>query len=838
MKVFFSHAHADNELVAATADRVGRAFVNVDLRTFRTGDDLVVAMESAIQESSVFVFFASRTSLDSMWVDFEQREAHFHQAAGRIRRMVTVLTDDTIKVSELPKWLQRSLFVTSRSPGPIARIVRQSIDDIVGESQSRHFVGRADETAQLQAALVPFEAEDDAALIVVRGLPGIGRRTLLKRVVKDTLGYDRVLSLRVEAADTKQTLHIKLQDLVEPHATPEESLKFARSIEAENDEDAVRNIVQLLQSAQQLKEIVAFFDEGGLLTNDGQFQAYMADIIGAITAQPSLMAAAITNRRPVLSGHYGKRRVAVVDVAPLTESEVRQLLALLSRSQEVELPGTEVQRLVKQAAGYPPAVNATVQTVRTYGAQLTSQNQLQKDFSPRPLHTYLRGLRMERGERKLLSILAKNSPLPLQVLIDVAELDDNAGAGALRALIDASLATPVSGTAWYSISEPVADFVDREYPSMTIGEYELLARSLRDFLDSSSDDGPYLDISRVYYRALAHAGKKSQRLAYSLASDWLRLAEEFYHDRNYEKSLEYALLVVGSSAASESLSWTIRSRVKLGDYTAALTDIERLQHIGDTRDSQFYRGFLERSRGRHRDAIRFYERARALGRGGLALERDLAECYYQVGDLEKATFHIEEAQAKQADNPYVVTLRIKIACRRGDEVTARALLELLDQVDRPDFAAHRRARVDLEFGELPAALLSAERSVAGQTRPSAEALSNLALCRLMTGDLAGAESTTDQLEALYARRHHDVILGLRARLALANENFDEALSLTESFHARDSVVHGAIRRDALHGLLQHTNMSADLRSSREEEVGKIEAKLSSVERTDIELGSD
>ena len=580
------------------------------------------------------------------------------------------------------------------------------------------------------------------------------------------------------------------------------------------------------------------FRSGGLLTNDGQFQPYMADIVGAVAGHSDLMTAAVTNRRPVLSSYYGHRRVAVVDVAPLAETEVRQLLALLSRTQGIELPGSEVPRLAQQAAGYPPAANAIVQSVKIYGAQLTGPQQLQREFIPRPLHTYLRGLRVEQGERKLLSILAKNSPLPLQVLTDVAELDHDAAVDALRVLIDSSLVTPVAGTAWYAISEPIVDFVDREYPSMTVEAYQSLARSLGEFLETATDDGPYLDISRVYFRVLAHAGKKHEKLAYALSSDWLRLAEEFYHDRNYEKSLEYALLLVDSPAGSNALNWTVRAHVKLGDYPAALEDIERLQSLGETRDSQFLRGFLERTRGRHRDAIRFYERARALGRGGLALERDLAECYYQVGDLEKATFHIEEAQSRQSDNPYVVTLRIKIACRRRDEETARALLRLLDQVDRPDFAAHRRARVELEFGQLPAALRSAEQSVVGQSRPSAEALSTLALCQLMTGDIETAEKTTDRLDVLYSRRHHDVILGLRARISLSRSRFDQALSLTDSFRGRDTIVHMAIRRDALRGLLLHTNMPADARALREKELSVIEERLASVARPDIELGSD
>jgi len=87
MKAFLSHSHVNAELVRAVAERVGRPFVRVDINAFRTADELIAAMERAVRESAILVYFASRDAMESAWVNFELNEARYHQALMRIRKV-------------------------------------------------------------------------------------------------------------------------------------------------------------------------------------------------------------------------------------------------------------------------------------------------------------------------------------------------------------------------------------------------------------------------------------------------------------------------------------------------------------------------------------------------------------------------------------------------------------------------------------------------------------------------------------------------------------------------------------------------------------------------------
>jgi tetratricopeptide (TPR) repeat protein len=828
MKAFFSYSSHDEAIVNAVARQLGRPFVTIDKNAFRTGDDLLQSIESAVRNSAIFVYFASEAGFDSDWVKHELKEAKYHHSMNKLRKFIVVLLDDRLGESDFPEWMRRFVFLPSHAAGPIARKIRSAIDDMVGEEQSGFFVGRATEQANLQAALVPPDNSASVAIVTIRGLPGIGRRTLLKRVAQDSLDIERLLTIRIEAGDKTNSIAAKLADLVEPVITPDETLAMARRIQSMPSSDACSNFVQSVTKALEMHELVVLYDEGGILDNNGSPTVDIIELLQATARKPGLLVALVTNRRPRLQGIPALEDSAIVDVGPLYESEVRQLIALKARAKNINFTPGIASALVERAKGYPPAVTALVQRAEVYGPELApTAASSGAEYRPRPLTRYLAGLKLSRAERKMLSILARNSPLPLEILSLFAQNSRETG-DALTKLIDASLVMPQSGTAWYRISDPVIDYIDRGFPVCSAADYATVANALGRFLDTDRETGAYLELSRVFYRALVHAGKDLQPKAYALMADWLRLAADFYHQRNYQKAQELAFTAYRETPSAEALSWIIRSNVKLGKMSQALEDVDEMRSLGHVRDAYFLRGFLERNSGNYKEAIKYYERAKHAGWTGLALERDLAECYFEADEFERATEYIDAAQSRQPDNPYVLSLRIKIACRQFDEETARRLLPLLKQADRPNFGAHRRSLVELTFGNISAAYEYALEAVGSEDRPPAEALANLAYCQILVNQTSAAIDTIERLESLYGSRWSDALASLKARAAIAEGRYENALNFL-NLAARDSVTKMKLERDALKGSLEHDYLAPEVRQEREHRLTELEHRLSTTE---------
>jgi tetratricopeptide (TPR) repeat protein len=822
VKAFLSHAHEDKPLVEGVAHRVGRPFVSIDTTSFSTGDDLLSAMERAVRESAIFVFFASRASMKSAWVNFELREARYHQALTRIRKVVVVMLDDRIRPEDLPAWMRRSKFIASRSPNPIARVIRQVIDDLIEDQQHGFFVGRGAEIAALQAAFVPTDTTRSVSLVGVRGLPGIGRRTLIARVARDTLSYERILVVRVEVGDSATTLAIKLADLVAPMAAADESLATARRLEALTTPEACVSFVESLEAASALNELVILYDDGGLLDNEGRPAGSVTHLLQMLADDREHTVVVVTNRRPHWRELEGLEDIPVVDVGPLKSTESKQLLALSAKARGISLAAQDITALAEQVRGYPVAANAAIQAVKTYGSVLVV-GLGGADYQPRPLTRYLRSLNLSTQRQRILRVLASNSPLPLQVLAATCGGTDQVWQD-VGQLIDASLVIPDAITSWYRINDPIVDYIQREYGPCTQADYESVARSLDSFLASDSESSGYLELARVQYRALTLGGRPLRGRAYALMSDWLRLAAEFYHQRDYEKALTQARAADDSASSVDSLTWLAKCHVKLGQNDEALEVISRLTKMGDIREAHFLRGFLERHRGRHRRAIEYYELAKRLGRGGLAIERDLADCYFTLGDYDRALIHVEAAQAKQSDNAYVIDLRIRIACAQRDEETARSLLPLLKAVDDQAFALHRTSRVELTFGDVEEAYLAAKQASAVTQRPPLEALATLALCELKTG--RDAAPTVDRMGQLYRTQRAKVQeTGLRARIAIAEQRFEDALGYCAGLEPKDSRIHQSIKRDALVGLLEHKFVAPGERESMQREIAYLTVAL-------------
>ena len=285
--------------------------------------------------------------------------------------------------------------------------------------------------------------------------------------------------------------------------------------------------------------------------------------------------------------------------------------------------------------------------------------------------------------------------------------------------------------------------------------------------------------------------------------------------------------------SSEALAWIIRCNVKLGNVSQALLEIDELRSFGQLRDVYFLRGFLERNRGSYYEAVKYYERTRQAGWTGMALERDLAESYFQTGDIESATKYIKAAQSRQSDNRYVLSLRIKIACYQDDEDTARGLLKLLKQVDSPIFFAHRSSLVELTFGNINAATDCALEATRAASREDPgrrlKPWRNLAHCQILMNLPREVIETLEKLESLYGYRWNDALNGLRAKAAVLERRYEDALNfirqMTADTDADAKISNMKLERDALKGLLGSTFLAPDVRHELEQRHAELERRL-------------
>lgn len=826
---FLSYTHSDEALVIAVADALGRPYASVDRISFRAGEDLLAAMNRAVDSASVFVLFASRESLKSPWVHFEQSQASFYAAAGRIKRTLLVVLDDRITTKDLPDWLTKFKFVRIRAAKPIARIIRTAIDELTHEQQSPFYVGRAAEFSAIQAALVPpFTDSAISSPVVIKGLPGVGRRTVLERAARASLQIDRLLVIRVEPGDHTTDICVKMAAAVRPSNTPSQALELATEVASLEASKAAKLFIDCVQEALAFNELTVLYDEGGLLSNEGEITLELRELVTVIQGASDLPVALVAARRPKWRfSRYDEP--PVVSIQPLPEKDIRQLIALAAKREGLILADADLIGLARIVGGYPPAVPILIDRIRSYGSEVTRVGGIpQSLFSPRQLGRYLQNLELQSESKKIASVLALNSPLPLPVLASVCD-DPPRLADFMVELIDASIVEPDPATSWYWISEPVRSFVVDHFPPLSTEVFATLADSLDGFLANAGEGRNYLDLSRVLFRAFIRAGKSTTERAYALVADWIRIAERSYHERRYQNAVDFARQAYQTSPSAVALQWEIRALVKLRDYETAERQIGVLSDIGEVREATFYRGFLEQNRGNYRKAISAYTKAYNAGRGGMAIRRDMAECHYHLGDLHTASGLIGEALEIAPENRYLLDLGVRIFVSRGDEASSRELLNRLELCDSAMYYNHRRSRLELAFSSSAIALEYAMKAASSSDRPRQEILANLGICQILNDDLTGADQSIASLSKIEGR-DPDVVTGLKARLAIARQEYEEALGLCARFERQAKPVHRRLKRDAIAGLLAVKFVSDDRRyryQQQLDEIGEFYADLPS-----------
>jgi hypothetical protein len=567
VKAFFSYSTREADLVRAVGRHVGRPFVTIDYFAFHTGDELLTAIEAAIRDAGMFVLFASRSSLESVWVKGELETAKYEYAFGRLAKTLVYVTDDSLGSSDLPQWLTRQKYTYLHAARPIAREIRQIIDDEVRSRRSSFFVGRTRESALFQEALAPADGSAVPRTLVVSGLDGIGRQTLLARTAKDLLTIPRTLRVDVESGDSIQDFAAKLADVVEPYATPDASLRGSREIRALDTDAAMYRTIQLLERVAALNELAVLFDRGGLLDNDGHLVPFVRELMAKIETIADLYVGLVTNRRvaaPVPGSAIVYPPMAAIDVRPLTTQEVKRLIGVVARDGQVVLSREQTDALTEQARGYPPAVYFAIEMMKAYGPALVLQDRERViSFRTNPFVQYLRSIEPTQIEHRVLRILASNSPLPMEVLVELVGGTNRNLPLALTRLIDASLVVP-DDSGWYRIADPVVDAVISEAGSCSRSEYGRVAEALHRYLADPEDVGAYFALARVRFRALVLSGDKASAAEIdALAADWIRLAEELYHGRDYAGALEAATSAVEARPDNaDARMWQVRALIK------------------------------------------------------------------------------------------------------------------------------------------------------------------------------------------------------------------------------------------------------------------------------------
>jgi hypothetical protein len=366
MKAFLSHSSSDKEFVRAVARQLGRQYCVFDEQVFSSGDEFKQSIVKGLDESSAFILFASRKSLESVWVKFEAEEAWYKKLSGNLGKAIVYIIDSSIDYKNLPDWLTRTLVKRETSPQAIARDIGMHLRNLMGERQRPYFVGRTDIIQELENRLLPIDGSIPPRVIFLTGLPGIGRRSLVFHATPKLLNFKKHIEIRLKNGDTINDICLRVADRVEPYSTQIGFRRLAEEIKLLPFDLARTRTLNNLRTLCQNSELPLFYDEGGLLDSEGYIQKPILALLQNIEQDDDLYLFLISTRKPRFTSDIS---YPIIQIPPLSGDDTKRLLGVFAHSVGLIVSPKEINELMEYVSGYPPAIYFAIRQAKDYGLE-------------------------------------------------------------------------------------------------------------------------------------------------------------------------------------------------------------------------------------------------------------------------------------------------------------------------------------------------------------------------------------------------------------------------------------------------------------------------------------
>ena len=339
-----------------------------------------------------------------MWVKFEIDEAWYHKLSGKIASSLVYIIDNESSHENIPVWLKRALVKRENSTSIIANDIQYFLEKISYENQTKLFVGRSNDQEKLEDLVNPVDGTPPPRMLAINGLPGIGRRTLIKRTSDQLFNLKKQSEIRIESGDTIHDICAKLADLAEPYSCQEELKDIIIQIEklstSEAGDRALTNMRHLVASGY----LPIFIDEGGLLDVNGMIRNPINEILKRMELNDTSYISFITKRK---ISRDSAIPIPSIMLDPLTEKNSKKLVSKIANNSLLELSIKEISDISEYVHGYPPAAYYAVSQCVDYGKDLLLSDKYKLvKFSTQRFLKHLKGTHISKTQQEILTILA------------------------------------------------------------------------------------------------------------------------------------------------------------------------------------------------------------------------------------------------------------------------------------------------------------------------------------------------------------------------------------------------------------------------------------------------
>lgn len=793
-KVFLSLSGQDAEYVRRIHRQLPAGVAYFYERSFSNAEEMIEEMRRGIEDSLLFVLFASASSINSLAVNFEISEAQKEIIFGKLNKILIFLLDSDLTYDQFPKWMRdRFIDATQYNENDIARIITDSLLDHISGNMNpeSRIIGRgaASDLINRMAAEKLVENECSPNIYFFSGLDGIGRRSLVKHYFKNDLaamprlnqGPRIDLSEHASLVDLYRSLYLQVNVAVNIKRMTMVIEDFSRK----NDDRKIEIIIDLLRYFGSIGQAVLLRSSNGFHEEDGSLKWWVQRIISELPSNIFLVFVANRQFPPEMVERF--QNVVALRVPELQDADVAAIMKLVAMSYGLVdfRPSAE---LVRAIGGHPGLARAASRLAAAKGGHILERDPSQIfKIQDTILGEAVQPEHLNSSEHAILGVLSWVPSLGGDLLDAIVSnytgICEEQFLESVSRLTSACFIVP--GGIGYKISSAIRMPYRRKNPtpqelvdsmSSVLANEWALAKRRGEFREDLFDAFVFM---HSLEGKLLPPELKSLLVPATLL-DVLKQSYAYGRDRDdgsaFERVVSWGQMAEGmqmdETAREDVWSTVARAQIRLRRYREAYNTIQKVRDAG-YKSADFLEGYSLRKQKKFDEAIPFLVNAVRGRKSDRAALHELALCYKQTGNVARLESLIESNSRIFNDSALFVDFKIGMHLSRGnlraaeDEISQLKLLP-----DAGGVVERREAQILLKMGELDRAKAIMDKLIEWSGEDNFRNRALRAEILASQGQEQSAKKDLEYLDKL-AGREEDAIR-VRVLVYLAGDNVNQA----------------------------------------------------------------
>lgn len=623
IKVFLSHSWKQKKFILQLADLIGRDFAIVDNFEFEPARPIWDEIQKSLDYTNIFVFLASKESLESEWCQKELESARELEDQGKLV-FCAYLIDKSITVDDfkdnVKTWVKKWLIKTYTSAPLLARAITKRINEDLWVKypealpRLRAFAGRGDEMSEIQTLLLKENLSKIRAL-VVSGFQNVGRKTILRKVITSDVQkafHPSYEPIRVSlTSNSSIDAFIQQLNKIVRLYSDKKILEISQS--ATNSHDAA---IALLNKIADSNERIIIADDRCIVTPQGMFVDWFIELVLSNDLAPLIHFFIASRIKPKNTEVRKLGCVREYSLAPMTLEKEILLLNQYCDIVSYQPKEKEIKPLLLKLNGYPEQVLDLVDTLKDGG--LVAANESIDDIAHRfddNMQKTLDTFRNNEHAMRLLIIMSHIGFASVDLLRKFYEDDDFYPL--MAEFCKFGLYENFGpGKEFIRLNTHLADFIDRYNLKLKGVEEKAYKEKVKDMIQNVDSESEDLAVQLYTIREQLLDPRFTLSVQYLLPSVILQVVSELYYSEQNESVVALAkrMLYERDSSHYNSIErslryWMCLAYCKLGRTKGVEKEFfEEVNNLQGYHNA-FLKGFYFRCKKKYDQALSFYNKA-------------------------------------------------------------------------------------------------------------------------------------------------------------------------------------------------------------------------------------